>query len=82
MEQFNLYDIVCLKEDISKPPLQKGTAGTIIYIYKSNKLFEIDFVSKEGETLASVVLENNQLLKIDEDKINTIKEVTIFQVKL
>ena len=82
MEQFNLYDIVCLKEDISNPPLQKGTAGTIIYVYKPNKLFEIDFVSKEGETLASVVLENNQLLKINEDKINTIKEVTIFRVKL
>ena len=82
MEQFNLYDIVCLKEDISTPPLRKGTAGTIIYVYKPNKLFEIDFVSKEGGTFASVVLESKQLLKIDEDKFHTIKEVIIFRVKL
>lgn len=82
MEKFNLYDIVCLKEDISNPPLQKGTVGTIIYIYKPDRLFEVDFNSKEGDSLASVVLENNQFLKLKEDKISTINEITTFLVKI
>ncbi len=82
MEQFNLYDIICLKEDISIPPLQKGTVGTIIYIYKPDRLFEVDFISKEGRSLASVVLENNQILKLTEDKVHTINEVTTFLVMI
>ncbi|BDQ03748.1 MAG: DUF4926 domain-containing protein [Ignavibacterium sp.] len=82
MEQFNLYDIIYLKEDISNPPFQKGTVGTVIYIYKSNRLFEVDFISKEGESLASVALENNQILKLTENKIPTIKEVTTFRIKI
>lgn len=82
MEQFSLYDIVCLKEDISNHPLQKGTVGTIIYIYKPNRLFEVDFISKEGISLASVVLESNQLLKLDENKVSTINGVTTFLIKI
>jgi hypothetical protein len=82
MAQFNLYDIVCLKENLLNPPLQKGLVGTIIYIYKPDRLFEVDFISKEGESLASVVLEDNQILKFSEDKISTINEVTTFQVKI
>lgn len=82
MEEFNLYSIVCLKEDISGPPLQQGTVGTIIYIYKTNRLFEVDFVSKEGESLASVVLDNNQLSKLEENKFSRIFETTTFRVKI
>lgn len=81
MEQFKLYDIVCLKEDIANPPLLKGTVGTIIYVYKPNRLFEVDFISKEGESLASVVLENNQILKVERDKISAINETTTFRIK-
>jgi hypothetical protein len=82
MEQFNLYDIVCLKEDIANPSLSKGTVGTIIYAYKPNRLFEVDFISKEGESLASVVLENNQILKLEEEKFSLINEITTFRIKL
>lgn len=82
MEQFKLYDIVCLKEDIANPPLLKGTVGTIIYVYKQNRLFEVDFISKEGESLASVVLENNQILKLEEEKFSLINEITTFRIKL
>jgi len=82
MKLFNLYNLVCLKEDISTPPLNRGMVGTIIYIYKPDRLFEVDFISKGGDSLASVVLESNQLLKLEEDKIPLINEITTFQVKL
>lgn len=82
MEQFKLYDIICLKEDIANPPLLKGTVGTIIYVYKQNRLFEVDFISKEGESLASIVLENNQILKLEEEKFSLINEITTFRIKL
>ena len=82
MEQIKLYDLVFLKEDLPKPSLMKGIIGTVIYIYKPDKLFEVDFISKEGESIASVVLENNQILKLDDDKKSLINELTIFHTKL
>ena len=82
MEQINLYDLVWLREDVSKPPLAKGMVGTVIYIYNQNRLFEVDFISKQGEAIASVVLENNQLAKLQEEKIKSVNEVTLFRVKV
>ena len=82
MEQINLYDLVYLREDISKPPLIRGMVGTVIYIYKQNRLYEVDFISKQGESFASVVLENNQLAKLQEEKIKSVNEVTLFRVKV
>lgn len=82
MEQIKLYDLVFLKEDLTKPSLMKGTIGTVIYIYKPDKLFEVDFISKEGESIASVVLENNQIIKLADDKISLINELTLFHTKL
>jgi len=82
MEQIKLYDLVFLKEDLTKPPLIKGLIGTIIYVYRPDRLFEVDFISKEGESVASVVLENNQILKLTDDKISLINELTLFHTKL
>lgn len=82
MEQIKLFDLVYLREDVSKPPLTKGLAGTVIYIYKQNRLYEVDFISKQGESIASVVLENNQLAKLEEEKTKSINEVTLFKVKI
>lgn len=82
MEQINLFDLVYLREDISKPPLMKGLAGTVIYIYKQNRLFEVDFISKQGESIASVVLEHHQIAKLEDEKIKSVNEVTLFKVKI
>lgn len=82
MEQINLFDLVYLREDISTPPLMKGLVGTVIYVYKQNRLYEVDFISKQGESIASVVLETYQIAKLDLKKLKPANEITLFKVKI
>lgn len=81
MPEIKLFDIVYLKEEIQNPPLMKGITGTVIYIYKPNKLFEVEFIAKSGETIASIVLEHNQINKLKESELTLIEELNLFRVR-
>ncbi len=82
MGEIKLFDLISLREDIQNPPIVKGMVGTVIHIYKPNKLFEIEFIAKNGETFASIILERNQVKKIKESELNLVEEMTLFKIRI
>jgi len=59
--KINEHDIIVLTENVDN--IKKGKKGTVIYIYKDKKTFEVEF---EGETKT---LKLNQIKKVEIKKI-------------
>ncbi|MEO8399683.1 MAG: DUF4926 domain-containing protein [Ignavibacteriaceae bacterium] len=78
MEEIKCFDLIYLKENLSLTSLMKGLTGTVIYIYKPNKLFEVEFICAEGNTIASLILEKNQIKKLNENDIQVLNKRTLF----
>lgn len=49
--EFNLLDVIALLKDLPGKNLRKGQLGTIIEM-QNNKIFEVEFCNKKGETIA------------------------------
>lgn len=64
-----IFDLVYLTEDIATPPLRKGTAGTIVHIYKPDRLFEVEFLNADGDTIGLITVEKNQVSKLNANEI-------------
>lgn len=58
---FTLLDAIALLKDIPEKKLLKGQVGTIVEILAPN-VFEVEFIDKKGQTLASIAIEKNDLL--------------------
>lgn len=80
MKEINLFDVVFLKENLSGINLPSGTVGTVIYVYKPKKVFEVDFINKEGFSIASVTVERSQIDLIEE--YQRLIEFTIFKIEI
>ena len=50
-------DVVTLTHDLEEHALTKGSKGAVVHCYGNGQGFEVEFVSKEGETIALLTLE-------------------------
>lgn len=57
-----LLDTVALVEDLPDHHLIRGQVGAIVEIYKNGEAFEVEFVSKDGQTYAMLPLLPEQFL--------------------
>lgn len=58
---FEELDIVALNHDIKKYGLKKGVTGTVVYVYKGGKAYEVEFMTDEGKTLAVLTLNSTDI---------------------
>jgi hypothetical protein len=49
-------DIVALKIDLPAKGLKVGDIGTVVHVYQDGGPFEVEFVALNGETIALVML--------------------------
>jgi hypothetical protein len=50
-------DTVVLKRDLSEHGLELGDVGTVVHLYGSGEALEVEFVTGEGETVAVLTLD-------------------------
>jgi hypothetical protein len=62
MEDFKLFDIVALTDDLPEHNLRRGQVGTIVEILANGNAFEIEFSDRDGRTFESVGLEPAQIM--------------------
>lgn len=62
-------EIVKLTHDISEHKLLKGDEGTIVEVYKNGEAYEVEFISKEGKTVALLTLKSDDISSIKRDEI-------------
>ena len=59
------YDEIVLLVDKPEKGLMRGDVGIVVEIYDNHESYEVEFVTKEGKTVAVVTLEANEgLLKL------------------
>lgn len=54
---FEELDIVTLNHDIKKFGLKRGVSGTVVYVYKGGKVYEVEFMTEKGKTIAVLTLD-------------------------
>ena len=54
-------DCVALIEDLPALGLKKGDIGTAVMVYNEGEAYEVEFVTKKGETLALTTLFASQI---------------------
>ena len=61
----NLHDVVRLKMDLPKEELCAGAVGVIVAIYhEPQQAFEVEFCDKDGLTLSTLALLQEQIEKV------------------
>lgn len=66
-------DTVVLSHDIKEHNLRKGDIGAVVHCYKNNTVFEVEFVTAGGNTIA--------LLTLTQDDIRLIRNAEILHVR-
>ena len=60
-------DTVVLSRDLPDHGLKQGDIGAVVHSYKEGKAFEVEFITGQGQTLAVVTLDS-QDVRVMEDK--------------
>ncbi|TVQ53496.1 MAG: DUF4926 domain-containing protein [Phycisphaerales bacterium] len=65
----NEHDRVVLRADLPAEGLKCGDVGTIVHVYRDRKAYEVEFITLEGETVAVLTLETDQVRPIKPGEI-------------
>lgn len=65
-------DTVVLSHDIKEHNLRRGDIGAVVHCYENNTVFEVEFVTAGGNTIA--------LLTLTQDNIRPIRNAEILRV--
>ena len=66
--KYEILDVVALLKDIPEKNLKKGQVGTIVEILDKN-VYEIEFCNKNGETIASISIKEENILLLRYDLV-------------
>ncbi|WP_138993400.1 DUF4926 domain-containing protein [Larkinella sp. C7] len=58
-------DLVALLTDRPTIGLRRGDVGTVVHIYGSNDLFEVEFINAKGDTVAVETLSADEVRQVD-----------------
>jgi hypothetical protein len=69
------HDRVVLVSDVPGEKLTAGDVGTIVHVHAAERAYEVEFVALDGETVAVVTLERNQLRPVQHREITHARKV-------
>lgn len=58
-------DLVALLTDRPAIGLRRGAVGTVVHIYGSNDLYEVEFINAKGDTVAVETLSADEIRAVD-----------------
>lgn len=70
-----LEDVI-LTGDLPEHGLKRGDIGTVVLVHKQGKGYEVEFTTLDGETLAIVTLEANQVRPSKPREIAHVRDLT------
>ncbi|MCP4401686.1 MAG: DUF4926 domain-containing protein [bacterium] len=68
-------DTVVLAHDIDQYGLQQGDIGAVVSCYKHGKAFEVEFVTGQGETIATLTLTKRDIRPVQHREILHVREL-------
>jgi hypothetical protein len=73
----NEHDRVVLTEDVPTEGLKAGDIGTVIHIHGNGEAYEVEFICLDGETIAVVTLNANQVRATKSGEIAHARELAM-----
>lgn len=65
---YEIYSQVALKRPMPAHGLRTGDRGVVVYVYDEDKAYEVEFLTADGQTIAVVTIEAEQLLRPSADE--------------
>ncbi len=75
MNEIKLYSEIVLMNDKPNVGLLKGDVGVVIEIYNNHAGFEVEFMTKEGRTVAVQTLDSSEIRAISTRDMLHIREL-------
>ena len=72
---FRELDTVALTHDIEGYRLKKGDIGAVVHRYKDGNAFEVEVVTGEGETIALLTLNKEDIRPIGGREVMHVREL-------
>jgi hypothetical protein len=69
-------DLVVLEQDIAEYRLRRGDVGTVVHVYSDGRAFEVEFLTANGDTIAVLTLERDQVRALAGWEILHVRDVT------
>ena len=69
-------DMVVLTHDVEQFKLMQGDIGAIVHCYKDNKAYEVEFVTADGNTIALLTLEPNDIRSQKNREVLHVRELS------
>jgi hypothetical protein len=70
-------DLVTLTKDIEANRLQRGDVGTVVHRYEDGGIFEVEFVTAQGKTIAVLTLKAEEISPLYGSQILHVRELTV-----
>lgn len=70
------HDRIVLLENIQEYGLQTGDVGTVVYIHRQGKAFEVEFMTLDGRTVAVATLLSSQIRAVGKRDITHARELS------
>ncbi len=70
-------DLVTLTKDVEAHNLQRGDVGTVVHCYQDGAVFEVEFVTAQGKTIAVLTLKAEEISPLYGSQILHVRELTL-----
>ena len=75
MRPLREHDRVVLVSDVPSEKLATGDVGTIVHVHDAGQAYEVEFVALDGETVAVVTLDRDQVRAVQQREITHARRV-------
>jgi hypothetical protein len=62
-------DLVALLSDRPEVGLHRGNVGTVVHIYHTGDLYEVEFTNAKGDTVAVETIESTEVRPVDVGRV-------------
>lgn len=69
-------DTVVLTRDLISHSLKKGDVGAVVHCYSEKGVFEVEFVTTEGKTIALLSLEETDIRPVGGKEVLHVRELS------
>lgn len=70
-------DIVVLKHDVDEYGLTVGDIGAVVHCYSDENVYEVEFVTAEGKTIAVLTLTTDDIRLMKDKEILHVREISL-----
>ncbi len=64
------HDRIVLKTDIPQEGLEAGDVGTVVHIYRNGEVFEVEFLTLDGDTVSVTTVLASQIRPVSKQDIS------------